>query len=87
MEKREMKNIKGWLTGGTLAAVLLFGSTFAKADPGIIFGVADSGTSTDRTATKATTVTRNDTGIIFGKDGIIFGKAGIIFGITGIIFG
>ena len=81
-----MKNIKGWLTGGILAGMLLFGSTIAKADPGIIFGVADTGT-TDTTVTTTTTVAKDDTGIIFGKDGIIFGKDGIIFGITGIIFG
>jgi len=86
MEKREMKNIKGWLTGGILAGMLLFGSTISKADPGIIFGVADTGTTTETTvATKDATVAKD--GIIFGKDGIIFGKDGIIFGITGIIFG
>jgi hypothetical protein len=75
MEKREMKTLKGWLTGGILAAMLLFASVPAKAD-GIIFGSAGD-----------TPTCNNNSGIIFGTTGIIFGSTGIIFGGTGIIFG
>ena len=79
-----MKTIKGWIPAGLLVAVMLFGSTVAKAGDGIIFGVADTQQCTQQSASD---------GIIFGlTDGIIFGVAsstGIIFGYadTGIIFG
>ena len=66
-----MKTLKGWLTGGILAAVLIFGSTVANA--GIIFGATDDGS----------TQCSSDG----GNGGIIFGATGIIFGLTGIIFG
>ena len=64
-----MKTLKGWLTGGILAAMLLFASVSVKAD-GIIFGAAESDTQTCNTSD----------GIIFGVTGIIFGATGIIFG-------
>ena len=70
-----MKTLKGWLTSGVLLAVLLLGSSVAKAD-GIIFGLAgDSGSNT----------CNDNGGIIFGATGIIFGfsQTGIIFGLSG----
>jgi len=67
-----MKTLKGWLTSGALAAMLLLGSSVAKADTGIIFGFAGSDSGSD------TTTCSDSEGIIFGATGIIFG--GIIFG-------
>ena len=91
-----MRTLKGWLTGGTLAAILICGSTVARA--GIIFGTGAADTS-QPCVTKADAgiifgksndgiiFGKSSDGIIFGKDGIIFGKDGIIFGVAGIIFG
>jgi hypothetical protein len=79
METRKMKTLKGWLTGGILTAVMIFGTTMAKADPGIIFGNTGDGNGGGQTCQNG------NGGIIFGDAGIIFGSTGIIFG--GIIFG
>jgi len=75
-----MKTIKGWIPAGLLALTMIFGTTVAQADPGIIFGIAQP--SSDSTSCSDPSLT----------DGIIFGVAntGIIFGFadsTGIIFG
>lgn len=75
-----MKTLKGWLTGGILASVLIFGSTVAKA--GIIYGVADNGSTN-----QCSSDTGGNGGIIYGVTGIIYGLTGIIYGATGIIYG
>ncbi len=73
-----MKSIKGWLTGGTLAAAMMMGSMVVKADPGVIYGGTDDGSDP--------CVVKTDDGVIYGKtDGVIYGKSsdGVIYGVAG----
>ena len=77
-----MKTLKGWLTGGILASLLIFGATVANADPGIIYGVAAPAPTGQPCSSD-----NGNGGIIYGATGIIYGITGIIYGATGIIYG
>ena len=69
-----MKTLKGWIPTGVLMAIVLFGSTVAKAD-GIIVNFGDDQRQPCTVDTKGENV---DNGIIVNLTGIIVNFTGII---------
>lgn len=78
-----MKVLKGWLPTAALVAVILSGTTIARAN-GTIFGLTGDGPQTCTVNSNSETT---KSGTIFGLGGTIFGFTGTIFGFTGTIFG